>query len=210
MTAKKKDDAQFPNGNSDVDRLIKQYRSCTKESAANTIKMSHTSVEATKTLNVFDQQKFCDELKISKSTRSKLETIAKAASRFDPFLEKCPSSWTTLYAMAKLKSNEFDQVAHHQLFAPTMTAAEIDEIVKGKSGSGGDLDHKVRSDLIIELPQDIKDIDVSKGRELCDKIMKAAEQCGCKYKISDAVNRKLAPPAEKPSLVKFMRSKEAA
>src|SRR5262249_12405009 len=117
---KKKDDALFPNGNSDLDRLIKQYRSCAKESAANTIKMAQTVAEASEKLNTFDQRKFWDEFNISKSTRSKLETIAEKASRFDPFLDKCPSSWTTLYVLSKLKSDQFDLVKDH--LTPTMTA----------------------------------------------------------------------------------------
>src|SRR5579872_3491487 len=125
MTTKKKDDAQFPNGNleSELERLIKQYRSCAKDGAASTIKMAETVAEViAKGFLANQANKFWDEFQISESKRSKLETIAKAASRFDPYLEKCPSSWTTLYVLAKLKSDQFDRVTQDERFTPTITA----------------------------------------------------------------------------------------
>jgi hypothetical protein len=54
-----------------------------------------------------------------------LLAIGEHALRLEPFIERVPSSRTTLYKLARLKDNEFDRVTKDPAFGCTMTAEQV-------------------------------------------------------------------------------------
>jgi hypothetical protein len=106
--------------------LVQRYYSFAKKSAENIIKLAETLVEAKDKLSDTELQKFCNDvgLQYEGSTYKKLMKIGAEASRFEPFVERMPNNWTTLYKLAKLDKGAFDLVANDNRFTTTMTASE--------------------------------------------------------------------------------------
>jgi hypothetical protein len=204
-------DETVPNGTatSRLDELINRYNSFAKKSAENIIKMAETLVDAER-LSELERHAFCAAVSLSRPTYQKLLKIGQEASRFEPFLEQLPNSWTTLYKLAALEIKQFDRVAHDPQFAPTMTAEELKVILgdinssaskskgksagkskcksagKGKSGcdhgtgAGGDGGHAERLWADCIIIH-LKGLEPSKRKEVCNKALSLAEEYGCEY-----------------------------
>src|SRR5262249_3589166 len=174
MKAKEKNntEAPAPNGaeTSKLSELIKQYLSFGKMSAENFIKKCETLVEVEK-LSDADRRGFCTVVKLeysgSKSTYRKLLKIGQEASRFEPFLDRLPNNWTTLYPLAELDRDKFDRVTQDPRFGPMMTGEELKKIVCGESGGG----ERLRHDFFIEF----EGLESSKMIEPCDKLRSLVE-----------------------------------
>jgi hypothetical protein len=209
VTAATADTDETVPATSRVDELINRYNSFAKQSAENIIKMAETLVDAER-LSELERHAFCAAVSLSRPTYQKLLKIGQEASRFEPFLEQLPNSWTTLYKLAALEIKQFDRVAHDPQFAPTMTAEELKVILgdinssagkskgksagkskgksagKGKSGgdhgtgAAGDGGHaeRVWADCIII---NLKGLEPSKRKEVCNKALSLAEEYGCEY-----------------------------
>jgi hypothetical protein len=59
-------------------------------------------------------------------------TIGEKVARFQPFVDRMPNAWTTVYKLALLENHEFDRVTKSELFTPLMTAGDVNLIVNGK------------------------------------------------------------------------------
>ena len=114
--------------------LVQRYRHFAKESAANIVKLAETLVIAEQNLAPVNFSKFCEEVGLHKegSTYRKLMIIGANASRFEPFYDRLPNAWTTVYKLASIKQNEFDRVTKSDQFSPFMTAKDVTEVL-GKS-----------------------------------------------------------------------------
>lgn len=204
MNSSKKTETEppVPFGTAEADKLAKRYLSFAKKSAENVIKMAETLVDAEK-LFEFARRDFCTAVKLehSGSKYRKLLKIGQEASRFEPFLDRLPNSWTTLYRLAVLDKDQFDRVVKDELFAPTMTAAEVNLVL------GGESDDDQSEQLPIDCRIHLKGLEPSKKIEVCDKIMSLAEEYGeygFKYGFSASLEKELAPAPAKPSLVEFL------
>jgi len=113
-------------------QLVDQYKKYGKEAAEKIVKMAETLVKAEQYLPPFQFDQFCDEVRLIQDgpTHKKLRKIGNKYARFEPFLDKLPNAWTTLYKLASIEEGEFDKVTKDDLFGPLMTAAEIDRIVR--------------------------------------------------------------------------------
>ena len=111
--------------------LVQRYRHFAKESAANIVKLAETLVIAEQNLAPVHFDKFCDEVGLHKdgSTYRKLMIIGGNASRFEPFYDRLPNAWTTVYKLASIKQNEFDRVTKSEQFSPFMTAKAVAEVL---------------------------------------------------------------------------------
>jgi hypothetical protein len=129
--------------------LVEKYRLFAKKSAENIIGLAETLVIAEDNLAPSNFRQFCEEvgLKQDGSTFRKLIEIGKKVSRFQPFVERMPNTWTTVYKLASLKENEFDRVTKSDLFTPFMTAVDVNLIVNGASEKKAEK-HR---DLVIDL-----------------------------------------------------------
>jgi hypothetical protein len=119
-----------PNGtilSPQVVKYVERYRGLAKQTAEAIIKLAVTLVEAEKELNGVDFKLFCEEVNVPKSgsVYKKLTKIGNEATRFTPFLDKLPNTWTTIYELAKLPSDKFDLVAPG--LNPFITAKQIGE-----------------------------------------------------------------------------------
>lgn len=123
----------FQNGNqtilnADIERYVSNYKGFLKKTAEAILGLAQTLVEAESNLNGVDFAIFLDEvgLKRTDPTLSKLRKIGEHFHRFQPYADRLPNNWTTIYQLARLSSETFDKVADQ--LTPYITAAEVDEL----------------------------------------------------------------------------------
>src|SRR5262245_31934793 len=78
-------------------------------------------------------KQFCEDIDLDQNSATfrKWKLIGEKASRFQPFMNRMPGNWTTVYQLARLKPQDFDKVASSGSFSPEMTWEDIAEIVGG-------------------------------------------------------------------------------
>ena len=197
------DAAQNGTGAPLLDDLVERYLTFAKKSAENIIKLAETLVEAKAALHELELRDFCKMvgLEFGGSTYRKLLKIGQEASRFEPFFQRMPNSWTTVYKLATLEKDKFDHVARDERFAPTMTASEVDLIISGEPP--GDPER-----LPIDCRIHLDGFDKSKKLEVCGKLTKLADEYGFRFEFSSHIEKELVPTT-RPSLAQFLRDKAA-
>jgi hypothetical protein len=142
-----------PNGTEIVSPLyldlVGRYKRFAKESATNLIGLAETLCIADNELSKKELEQFCDEVGVKKdgSTYRKLKKIGENAGRFEPWIEKIPNSWTTVYSLSKLPPDKFDRVTKSDRLSPFMTAKEIPLILEEKPKTKA----AYKADLSIDL-----------------------------------------------------------
>jgi hypothetical protein len=127
----------IPNGNEIVTPAIQcyvnRYNTFLKKTAESILGLAQTIIEAENDLNGVDFEILCRQIGLERNgpTHSKLKTIGQQLSRFQPFTERLPNSWTTLYKLAKLSPDNFERVSAD--LTPFISARAIDDIVNVKS-----------------------------------------------------------------------------
>jgi hypothetical protein len=115
--------------NPEVEKYVLRYKSFLKKAAEAVLGLAETLAEAKVKLNGVDFHCFCNEVGTPEgsATYSKLLKIAENSARFQPFVDRLPNTWTTIYKLAKLPSEKFERVSAN--LTPFITAREINEIV---------------------------------------------------------------------------------
>jgi hypothetical protein len=146
-----------------VSRYVEQYNVLARKTAVSIIGLAKTLVEAEKELNTDDFDIFCDQVGIKgkKATYTKLRTIGMSVSRFDPYLERLPNTWTTLYELAKIAPDQFARIAPD--LTPFTTAKEIDEML-------GDQVAKSNKKNLIDLAITFGPMEIANKKEVYDAI----------------------------------------
>ena len=131
---------KVPNGteplSAEVAHYVDRYRGFARQTADGIIGLAMTLVEAEEKLSTAEFKIFCELVGIPKGgpIYKKFTKIGEAATRFEPYMEKLPSNWTTVYKLAALPPDKFDRVA--QSLTPFITAREIDENIELDRGFG--------------------------------------------------------------------------
>ena len=115
--------------NPDITIYVDRYRSFLRKTAEAVLGLAETFLEAKTTLNGEDFNILCDEVGTPEggATYNKLLKIASNAARFQPFVNRLPNTWTTIYKLAKLPPEKCERVSAN--LTPFITAREINEIV---------------------------------------------------------------------------------
>jgi hypothetical protein len=109
---------------SEVDDYVHRYRTLRKKSFDSVIALAKLVIDAEiKLEHRFETFLGLIELDRDSSTYRKYEAIAKAAPRLELYRDNLPPCWTTLYQLAKLKPDEFEQIK--SCFHPHLTAREL-------------------------------------------------------------------------------------
>lgn len=153
--------------------MVKQYQKFAKESAENIVKLADTLVRAKAGLSKEDFDRFCKEVHLEKdgSTFRKLMSIGAKSSRFEPFFNRLPNNWTTLYKLASIDDAKFELVtADADRFQPFMTARDISLILGIPPRSRKAQDH----DVVIDL----NGLDGDRKREVYQQLQWLKERFG--------------------------------
>jgi hypothetical protein len=124
-----------PNKTPNYDDLVNAYKAFGKQAAEQIVGMAHTLLQAKIYLGEFSLKRFCDDvgLEMNGPTYRKLILIGSKYSRFSPLVEKLPNNWTTLYQLAKLEDDQFNQLTQNLKFGPFLTASELTEMLSPPS-----------------------------------------------------------------------------
>ena len=66
------------------------------------------------------------------TTARKLKEIGEKLTRFQPYLEKLPNTWTTIYVLAKMEDHDFQRVVDSGVMHPFVTLKAIEDVVRGQ------------------------------------------------------------------------------
>lgn len=139
-----------PNGTtvstSDVCRLIEKYKGFAKQSAESIINLALTVDEAERNLRKDDLSLFFEEIGMSPtgSTFRKHKRIAESSARFMPMIDRLPNNWTTLYKLAALSGDQYQQLVCNGTIKPNMTARDIREIIAPNGNPKGGNDNQAK------------------------------------------------------------------
>lgn len=113
--------------NAKVIHYVDQYQGFARKTAQSLIALASTLVEAEAALDPVEFGEFCRLVRIEMggSTYKKMMIIGRAAPRFEPVMDQLPNAWTTLYELAKLKSEPFDKLVTGKQIHPLMTGREV-------------------------------------------------------------------------------------
>lgn len=138
---------------------VERYQTFARKTAESIIGLAETLIEAETTLDGVEFSIFCDQvgIKVGDATYSKLRAIGLNASRFNPYLDRLPNAWTTLYKLAKMTPDQFSLVA--ESLTPFTTAKELGFAVTGKaekkevdlSISLGSLSSEIKSSIYADI-----------------------------------------------------------
>jgi hypothetical protein len=160
--------ASFPNGTEvvtpQITGYINRYQTFLRKTAESIVGLATTVLEAEESLNKVDFKIFCSQvgLDTNGTTFSKLKKIGENVARFNPYLDRLPSSWTTIYKLAKMSTNDFEQVTND--LTPFITASEIDRL----TGSGGNTKERTNTDISIDLSGLELELKAKCYEELCE------------------------------------------
>lgn len=174
---------EFQNGKivitPEVSGYVSRYQGFIRKTAESIIGLAETLIEAEDNLNQLDFSIFCDEIGIRKgdSTYSKLKKIGDNVTRFSPFVDRLPNSWTTIYKLAKLNPDQFDLISAS--LTPYTTSKEIDFQINGDDGPKD----KANPDLKIVLGLLSPEI----KKEIYDKLNEMSKEYNFSVKANSAI-----------------------
>lgn len=120
-----------------LSKYIEQYNSFARKTAESIIQLARTLVQAENDLDPIDFEIFAKAVNVDKNgaTIKKLRVIGKNASRFDAHIGMLPQAWTTIYRLANIKADQFEQLASNNVITPFMTASDINNNITSNSRS---------------------------------------------------------------------------
>ena len=112
--------AKAPDQSKIVETLVDRYRKAVKASSKNILDIAKTIYQVEKELGVIYKDAFYQtvELDPKGSTVRKLKKIGEEFTRFQPFLDKLPNTWTTLYELASMDKEDFARVVDAGVLHP--------------------------------------------------------------------------------------------
>ena len=124
-----------PNQSEAVKSLAEQYRKFAKASGEDILGLAETVYIANRELNLRFLEEFYQEVGLDPkgTTARKLKEIGEKLTRFQPYLEKLPNTWTTIYVLAKMDDHEFQRVADSGVLHPFVTLKAIEDVVRSKN-----------------------------------------------------------------------------
>ena len=124
-----------PNQSEAVKSLAEQYRKFAKASGEDILGLAETVYLANRELNLRFLEEFYQEVGLDPkgTTARKLKEIGEKLTRFQPYLEKLPNTWTTIYVLAKMDDHEFQRVADSGVLHPFVTLKAIEDVVRSKN-----------------------------------------------------------------------------
>lgn len=114
--------------NAEVIEFAEQYKLRVKKTAESILELADVVWNAKNNLSDQDFKLFREQIGADETQTSyikKLCVIASNRNRFDGLEKQLPASYTTLYDLARLESDQFQNILDDGIIAPTMTAQNI-------------------------------------------------------------------------------------
>jgi hypothetical protein len=131
------------NGTGATDRGVMHYvdkfKSLRRDSSSAVLDLAETLIDAEDALSKEDFEYFCAKVGVaaSMSYHKKLRTIGKRASHLKPQLELLPPCWTTIYKLAQMPAEKFDDFVAAGALSPKTKAKDISKFLGGSANGEG-------------------------------------------------------------------------
>jgi hypothetical protein len=132
----------------EIKAFVREYNAYAKKSAENFLGLARTIMRVEGELGGLYRAAFYAEVGLDHdlSKLAKLKKIGENLTRFQPYLERLPNSWTTLYELARLDDEDFKKVEGSGMMHPLATMKEIDAAL-GRSAAKGTPQFRIYVDL---------------------------------------------------------------
>jgi len=169
---------------SNMEGFVSRYMHFANKSAENVLEMSKVVFDASKAFGNEPFERFCGEVGLrNEGTVSKMKKIGSRYAQLAPFMNRLPSAWTTLYTLAKLSDEKFDEIVRTNKVSIYTTAKQLGEVLESKnrgshiSKPNGRGAQQPANDFVFKLKTANAIEDVQK-RELQAKLMSLCNEYG--------------------------------
>ena len=123
-----------PNQSEAVKSLAEQYRKFAKASGEDILGLAETVYIANRELNLRFLEEFYQEVGLDPkgTTARKLKEIGEKLTRFQPYLEKLPNTWTTIYVLPRWTTMSSRGSPTLASCIPSSTLKAIEDVVRVK------------------------------------------------------------------------------
>jgi hypothetical protein len=149
--------------------LAKRYKAAAKKSCGATIEMAETIVQAVHELKGRPLAVFYKAIGLDpeSSTVRKLIIIGRSSPRLKRHLNRLPSAWTTLYELARLKSDEFETLLASCALHPLATCDELEAALQ----RGDKKKDQDRQRVSLPFRFNLSRLSDSRRRDFVDRLM---------------------------------------
>ena len=172
-------------GNNNIANYVTQFHSFLNKSAEAVLEMGKVVFNASKNLRKTDFEEFCTAVRLasSGSAISKLKKIGERYDRLAQYKECLPQAWTTLYHLARMNDQKFEENVQQRLIHQTMTANELriiaPELLKKRAADKDSVDNvepEINNDFTVLAD---KIIDSQIRKQLFDELAMVCAKFDC-------------------------------
>jgi hypothetical protein len=165
-----------------VQSYLDRYHTALRKTAQSVLEVAATVLEAKEQLSqpefaAFLQQVGFDE---KSSTYKKFIAIARKKELLEHYVDTLPTAWTTIYQLAKLDADQFEQVRNSGQLNPLMSANQISAIISG--GAPGN-NNRAASDVFIAT----MDLDTAERIALHSELSALCQRYGVTVRFAPAL-----------------------
>lgn len=116
-----------------VQGYLDRYHTALRKTAQSVLDVAATVLEAKEELSKHEFEAFLQQVGFDEksSTYKKFVAIARKKELLEHYVDMLPTAWTTIYQLAKLDADEFEQVTKSGQLNPLMSANQITTIISG-------------------------------------------------------------------------------
>lgn len=164
-----------------TDKLIKRYQTSTKGAIEHILNMGVAVKEVYELsksgqLNEYDLNYFCMSVGISQKSSMfrKYKAIGEKADKFMTYLDKMPSAFTSLYEIATLEADLFEEIFIKGNYGQNLTLKQIRQLANKKSAVPNKNSNNtpslpyVHASTVAKFAKDINKITIRVARNLKD------------------------------------------
>ena len=142
------DEPLVDESSASVEHFVRRFNAAWKRGAEAILDVTTTLVEAEDQLSEKRLDQFYSEIGMDRkgSTCKKLRKIGEVRSRFKDVEDRLPNNWTTIYELARLEADRFDELVGRGILCPGMTRKDIHGLAPPE-GDPPERDRKVTIDI---------------------------------------------------------------
>jgi len=182
--------ARVPTGTSPeilapaVQGYLDRYHSALRKTAQSILEVASTVLEAKEQLTKTEFAQFLQQLGFDErsSTYKKFVAIARKKELLEHHVEHLPTAWTTIYQLAKLEPDQFEQVANSGQLSPLMSANQITTIIAGGTSSSST---RTATDVFIAM----QELDAAQRVALHDELAAICQRYGVAVRFASSLTK---------------------
>jgi hypothetical protein len=178
-----------PNGTCEiitpaVQAYLDRYHTALRKTAQSVLEVAATVLEAKEQLAKSEFAQFLNEVGFDEksSTYKKFVAIARKKELLEHHVEHLPTAWTTIYQLAKLEPDQFEQVANSGQLSPLMSANQITTIIAGGTSSSST---RTATDVFIAM----QELDAAQRVALHDELAAICQRYGVAVRFASSLTK---------------------